>query len=32
MSQLNNVPTKYIKKFSDVFTQVITDEYNNCVV
>ena len=30
-SQLNDVPTKYIKKFSDVFTPVITDDYNNCV-
>ena len=26
--QLNDVPTKYIKKFSDVFTPVITDDYN----
>ena len=24
-SQLNDVPTEYIKKFSDVFTPVITD-------
>ena len=31
MSQLNDVPTKYIKKFSDVFTLVITGGYNNCV-
>ena len=30
-SQLNDVPTKYIKKFSDVFTPVITDDYHNCV-
>ena len=30
-SKLNDVPTKYIKKFSDVFTPVITDDYNNCV-
>ena len=30
-SQLNDVPTKYIKKFNDVFTPVITDDYNNCV-
>ena len=30
-SQLNDVPNKYIKKFSDVFTPVITDDYNNCV-
>ena len=30
-SQLNDVPTKYTKKFSDVFTPVITDDYNNCV-
>ena len=29
--QLNDVPTKYIKKFSDVFTPGITDDYNNCV-
>ena len=28
---MNNVPTKYIKKFSDVFTPVMTDDYNNCV-
>ena len=28
---MNNVPTKYIKKSSDVFTPVITDYYNNCV-
>ena len=27
---MNNIPTKYIKKFSDVFTPVITDDYNNC--
>ena len=27
-SQLNDIPTKYIKKFSDVFTPVITDDYN----
>ena len=25
-SQLNDVPTKYIKKFSDVFTPVITND------
>ena len=30
-SQLNDVQTKYIKKLSDVFTPVITDDYNNCV-
>ena len=30
MSQLNDVPTKYIKKFRNVFTPVITDDYNNC--
>ena len=30
-SQLNDVPTKHIKKFSDVFTPVITNDYNNCV-
>ena len=30
-AQLNNVPTKHIEKFSDVFTSVITDDYNNCV-
>ena len=30
-SQLNDIPTKYIKKFSDVFTPVITDYFNNCV-
>ena len=29
--QLNDVPNKYIKKFSIVFTPVITDDYNNCV-
>ena len=28
---MNDVPTKYIKKFSDVFTPVITGDYNNCV-
>ena len=28
---MNDIPTKYIKKFSDVFTPVITDDYNNCV-
>ena len=28
---MNDVPTKYIKKFSDVFTPVITDDYHNCV-
>ena len=28
-SQLNNVPTKYIKKFSDVFTPVIINDYSN---
>ena len=31
MPQLNDVSTKYINKFSSVFTPVITDEYNNCV-
>ena len=30
-SQFNDVPTKYIKKFSDVFNPVITDNYNNCL-
>ena len=30
-SQLNDVPIEYIKKVSDVFTPVITDDYNNCV-
>ena len=30
-AQLNDVATKYIKKFSDIFTPVITDDYNNCV-
>ena len=30
-SQLNDVSTKHIKKFSDVFTPVITNDYNNCV-
>ena len=30
MSQLNDVPTKYIKIFRNVFTPVITDDYNNC--
>ena len=30
-TQLNGVPTKYIKKFSDVFAPVVTDDYNNCV-
>ena len=28
---MNDVLTKYIEKFSDVFTPVITDDYNNCV-
>ena len=28
---MNDVPTKYIKKFSDVFTPVITDDYSNCI-
>ena len=31
-SPLNDVPTKCIEKFSDVFTRVTTDDYNNCVV
>ena len=31
VSQLNDVLTKYIKKFSNVFSPVITDDYNNCV-
>ena len=31
MSQLNEVPTKYIKKFSDVFTPDISNDYNTCV-
>ena len=30
-SQLNDIPTNYIKKFIDVLTPVITDDYNNCV-
>ena len=30
-SQLIDVPTKYVKKFSDVFTPVKTDDYNTCV-
>ena len=30
-TQLNGVPTKYIKKFSYVFAPVVTDGYNNCV-
>ena len=30
-SQLTDVPTKHIRKFSDVFTPVITDDNNNCV-
>ena len=30
-SQLNDVSTKYIKKFCDVSTPVITDDYNNCI-
>ena len=30
-AQLNDVATKSIKKFSDIFTPVITDDYNNCV-
>ena len=30
-SQLNDVPTKYINKFRDVFTPVITDDYSNCI-
>ena len=28
---MNDVPTKCIKKFSDVFTSVISNDYNNCV-
>ena len=37
MVQLNDiptkdVPTKYIKKFRNVFAPVITHDYNNCVV
>ena len=28
-TQLNGVPTKYIKKFSDVFAPVVTVDYNN---
>ena len=28
---MNDVPTKCIDKFSDVFTPVITNDYNNCV-
>ena len=37
MVQLNDittkdVPTKYIKKFRNVFAPVITLDYNNCVV
>ena len=30
-SQFTDVPTKYIKNFSNVFTPVITDDYINCV-
>ena len=30
-SQFNDVPTKYIKKFSNVFNLVITDNYSNCL-
>ena len=29
-SQLNDVPSTYIKKFSDVFTPIKIDDYNNC--
>ena len=32
MSQVNDVQTTYVKKFSDVFTPLIIDDYNNCVV
>ena len=28
---MNDAPTNYIKKFSDFFTPVITDDYNNYV-
>ena len=28
---MKDIPTKYIKKFSDVFTRVITHDYENCV-
>ena len=28
---MNDVRTKYFKKFSNVFNPVITDDYNNCV-
>ena len=31
MSQVNDVQTTYVKKFSDVFTPLIIDDYNNCV-
>ena len=29
---MNDVPTKYIKKFSNVFIPVITNNYSNCTV
>ena len=28
---MNGVPTKYIKKFSNAFAPVVTDDYNTCV-
>ena len=31
-SQLNDVPTKYNKKFSDVLIPVITDDYNRVAI
>ena len=30
-SELNDIPTKYIKKLSDVFTPGITGDYNNYI-
>ena len=31
VSELNDIPTKYIKKFSDVVTPGITGDYNNYI-
>ena len=28
---MNDIPTKYIKKFSDILIAVIIDDYNNCI-
>ena len=28
---MNGVPTKYIKKFSNAFAPIVTDDYNTCV-